>query len=282
MKHIAALILACIIGLLYRSPAQAGDFPPDLQRIKDRGELLVAAYASDIPPFLFTDAAGALVGIDVDVAEKLAAALGVRWRFLRVAKRFDELPQVILDRQADVVISAFSRSVKRALSLRFTEPYVRLGRVLFVNRTATVGLLDGKGDYRSLDRADVTIGANEGGVYADLAHELFPNAEVRLYKTHRDGATDMLAGKLHAYLCDQPCANAYNYPRVWHKTKPPDDWGLKIRTIPLQNGFDPIAMAVHHEDANLHAFLNVFLEENKNNGALAAIAAKYYLNDGRP
>ena len=282
MNQIAALWLIACCWAAVIGPARAADYPPDLQRIMDRGELLVAAYAGDVPPFLFTDAAGELAGVDVDVARRLAAALGVRWRFLRVANRFDELPQVILDRKADVIISAFSRSVRRALSLRFTEPYVRLGRVVFVNRAATVGLLDGKSDYRNLNRPDVIVGANEGGVYADLARELFPNAAVRLYKTHRDGTADMLAGKLHAYLCDQPCANAYNRPGPWHKIKPPDDWGLKIRAIPLQNGFDPISIAVHHEDAGLHAFLNVFLEENKNSGALNAIIAKYHLSEGRP
>jgi polar amino acid transport system substrate-binding protein len=282
MNRITVFWLFLCCSSAWFGVARATDFPPDLQRIKDRGELLVAAYAGDIPPFLFIDATGELAGVDVDVAQSLAAALGVRLRFLRTADRFDELTQVLLDRKADVVISAFSRSVKRALSLRFTEPYVRLGRVLFVNRTATVGLLDYKSDYRNLNRPEVIIGANEGGVYADLAQELFPNASVRLYKTHRDGTVDMLEGKLHAYLCDQPCANAYNRPDPWRKIKPPDNWGLKIRTIPLQSGFDPISMAVHHEDAGMHAFLNVFLEENRNNGTLGAITAKHHLTEGRP
>ncbi len=279
MSRLIALVLMCLAGFV--SVSKAADFPPDLQRIKDRGELLVAAYVNDIPPFFFTDDRGELAGIDVDIASKLAEVLGVRLRFLRIANRFDELPQILLERRADVVISAFSRSIKRAQTVRFTEPYVNLGRVLFLNRTGTVSILEGKSDFHALNRPDVAIGANEGGVYADLAREMFPAATIHLYKTHRVGTADLLNGTLHGYLCDQPCANAYNRPREWHKIKPPDDWGLKVRTLPLHVGTDPVAMAVHHDDSALHAFLNVYVAENRANGVFSAITAKYGLNEGQ-
>ena len=282
IKHHVALVLVSIFCLSFFSVmagniVQAAEIgPSDIKRIVQSGTLRVATYAKDIPPFIFISDENELSGLDIDLAKDIGIKLGVPVTFVRLAERFDDLPGLILDHKADIIISAFSRTAERALSVNFTDAYIRLRKVLLVNRVKTFGLLDKEGDYSSLNDPSVLIGANEGSSYSAFAKEMFPKATIKLYKFHRLGTADLSLGKLHAYLCDEPCANAYNSPKSWDKVKPPPDWGFMVKTIDIPNRYDEIAIATNYEDVGLHDWLNLYLSTIREDGTLLKLTAKYF------
>jgi polar amino acid transport system substrate-binding protein len=87
-KNILPLCI-CLICTIFTSAAFAQEFPPDLQRIMDKKELIVAMVASDHPPFFTTGKDGKLHGFDVEIAKDIAKELGVEVRLNRTAKTFD-------------------------------------------------------------------------------------------------------------------------------------------------------------------------------------------------
>ena len=79
--------------------------PPDIERIRSSGELRVAMTADLWPPFFFLNKNKELMGLDVDLATEIARRLGVRVRFVREAKTFDEIVTMVVDRRADIAVA---------------------------------------------------------------------------------------------------------------------------------------------------------------------------------
>src|SRR5262245_5782225 len=80
------LVLLVLAGGCGGGRAAAGGGPVSaLDRIRARGELTWGADEQGGEPYVFEDAArgGALVGFEVDLADSLARALGVRARFVQ-------------------------------------------------------------------------------------------------------------------------------------------------------------------------------------------------------
>ncbi len=249
--------------------------PNDINRIVSSGKLVVATYSKDLPPFIFSGVDGKLGGLDVELSDDIAHKLGVTLEFNRLSDYFNNLPSELLSRRADIIISAFSKNLKRAMLVNYTDDYIVLKKVIMINRLATSSLVDSKGNIDLLNSKSVVIGANEGSVYADFAHDLLPNSTIKLYKSHRIASTDLMNGSIIGYICDETCADSYNHPREWHKNSPPAGWGITIRTIPLVKGEDHIAMATNYEDTALHAWLNNYIAQIKEDGSLLKLTAKY-------
>ncbi|WP_448208606.1 substrate-binding periplasmic protein [Azospirillum sp. sgz302134] len=284
-----AVVLAAFLALLgflcvaFGTPATgfaATDMAPDIQSIVTRGTLRVAAYQHDLPPFIFTKDDGSLDGIDVKLAEDIASKLGVKVEFIRTTANFNELPAMLAERKADLIISALSVTLQRAKAIRFTRPYVRLRKAVMINRIKTVGDVETAADVGKLDRPEIVIGANQGSAYAQFAHELFPNATLRTYARHREAAPDLQAGTIQAFLCDETCSDSYNRKQPWQKDRPFPEWGLYVQTFFIPGGTDPIAIGVHPEDAMLQEWLNQYLAAAADNGSLAALTGRF-LDQGR-
>lgn len=113
---------------------RGGTMPPDVQRILDRGKLVVALLDQDNPPFFRADAADQLTGLDIDLARAIADQLGVEVEFNRSAKTFDSVIKTVYNAQADLAISKLSRTLSRAKSIRFSSPYLKMRQGLLVNR----------------------------------------------------------------------------------------------------------------------------------------------------
>ena len=106
-----------------REPAQA----TPLERIRARGTLRVG-YDPTYLPFSFFNAAGELVGLDVELAGRLADALGVQAEFVPVA--WPDLPAALDRGDIDLMPGVWYRPFWFD-SLRLSEPYL----------TATVGVV---------------------------------------------------------------------------------------------------------------------------------------------
>lgn len=274
----AAVFGACaVLAPSRRAAAQRHlDTAPDIARILNRGVLRVAAYQIDTPPFFFTDAQGKKGGIDVDIAADIAARLGVSLDYACIAGSFDELPGLVIHRKADVVISYFSRTLRRAAKVHFTQPYAKLRQALLVSRVKTADLLRGSDHAELLNDPSILIGVEEGSSYVDFAAERFPKARLRRFPGNDKVIAELLKGNLHGMMVDEAYARALNNPQPGvPRYDVPDDWALHVKTILLAGAVDPIAMAVNREDLSWLAWLNTYIADRSDDGSLDRILTRY-------
>ncbi len=102
-------------------PAPPGRETLTLERIRTRGSLRVG-FDPDNLPFSFFNGRGELVGHDVELAQSLAAALGVRAEFVPVAWRDVQL--ALREGRIDLMPGVFYRPYWFA-TLRLSQPYLR-------------------------------------------------------------------------------------------------------------------------------------------------------------
>lgn len=279
MIGIRTIIITAWLNVVLSTAAWAQDkvdIAPDIARIIARGTLVVAAYKTDMPPFLYVDDQGKLGGIDVDLATDIAQRLGVKLDYARMADSFDQLPQIVADRRADVAISYLSRTLRRATLVRFTQPYVRLRQVLMASRTKTAQFFRGGEKIEALNDPQVRIGVEEGSSYADFATERFPKVQIRRYASNDDALAALLAGQLHAVMVDEGFATSANYPLPGiPRYDVPEDWALYAKTLPLPGARDPIAMAVHRDDLSWLAWLDTYIADRLDDGTLEHILNRH-------
>lgn len=256
--------------------AAAPETAPDIARIQNRGRLVVAARREDTPPFLYTNASGQSAGIDVDIATGIAARLNVELDYARVGDSFDVLPSLVATRKADVVISYLSQTLRRAETVRFTQPYVKLRQTAMVNRVKTAHLFRGSDNVDVLNDPGIVIGVEGGSSYVDFATERFPKARLLRFANNDQALAHLLKGDLHAAMMDEAYALTLNASQPGVPSYPvPKDWVLNVRTIILNGATDPIAMAVHRDDGMWLAWLNMYIDTCNDDGSLGRILSRY-------
>lgn len=128
---IVGFILLVLLGLalwLFLSPRDDGS----LTEIRRRGVLRVGLDAS-FPPFETIDANGQIAGLDVDIAQAIAADVGVKVELVNIG--FDGLYDALLARRVDLVISGLPYDPLRTQDVAYSHHYFNAGQVL-VTRTA--------------------------------------------------------------------------------------------------------------------------------------------------
>jgi Na+/H+-dicarboxylate symporter len=112
------------------APARVLESPPppvtrdgadsQLERIVRRGSLRVG-FSRDRLPFVFRNAAGQLVGFDVDIVHALARDLGVALEFVPLP--LESLAAALQAGQCDLAIGGVATTPDLVLSVAFSEPY---------------------------------------------------------------------------------------------------------------------------------------------------------------
>jgi polar amino acid transport system substrate-binding protein len=124
-------VRSCLIAVLVLGavPAQAAE----IDAIVARGELVWAADQEGGGPhvFLDPDAPGRLTGFEVELAELLAAELGVKARFQQ--GQWDRLP-LLLGRSVDCVINGIELLPERRRDYACSRPYFATGLPLLARR----------------------------------------------------------------------------------------------------------------------------------------------------
>jgi ABC-type amino acid transport substrate-binding protein len=225
---------------------------PEFARIVTRGELVVAMLGVDQPPF-FETRNGRLQGIDVDIADELAAKLGVKVRFNRDAKTYDGVVAQLANGDADLAVSKLSRTLARAELISFSTPYVRLHRALLLNRLNFAQVAHGRPAPEVIRSYDSTIGVVMNSSYSQYVQTNFPNAKVRAYPSW-----DALLGGLDKGEVTAAYRDEFE---VKHVLKSDPTASLKLRVVTLDDLEDPIAIGVNVSTPALLAFVNQFLAE---------------------
>lgn len=228
---------------------------PDIARIVERGELVVATLGTDRPPF-FQEVNGKPEGLEVEIVRKLAQALKVNLRFNREAKTYNDVIEVVARKQADIGISKLSRTLARAQTVRFSEPYLRLNHSMILNRIAFARLAKERPVQAVIRDFQGSIGVIDKSSYAEFAALNFPKATIRTYPTWGDVMKAVHSGEIVAAYRDE-----FEIKRI---LKEDPTASLTLRTVTFKDLEDPLCISVGFTDSVLLAFTNQFLSERQN------------------
>lgn len=131
MKRIFAILAALAILAAAPIPAMAGM----LDDIRSRGTIRIGVSLGG-EPIGFRDDQNNPVGYDVDVAKRLAKAIGVKPVFTDVSG--DARISMLVSGQLDVVVANATATLERAKSIDFSIPYNRAGLRVVVQKDAGI------------------------------------------------------------------------------------------------------------------------------------------------
>jgi len=178
-----------------------------LDRIVARGELTWGADEQGGEPYVFEDASrgGALAGFEVDLAETLARALGVRARF--VQNDWTTLIPSLERGTFDIALNGIEVTPALAARVAFSRPYYRFSERLVARR----------GDTRVRDLASIAklrVGTLAGSLSWHLAREA--GADAVPYEGVDEPFVDLAHQRIDAVLLDDIIVARYapRYPSL--------------------------------------------------------------------
>jgi cyclohexadienyl dehydratase len=170
------IIIALTLGALLTASAHAQQ--PQASRLDDiikRGSLRVG-MTGDYRPFTYLDKTmSKFQGFDVDMAQALGKALGVKVEFVQTA-----WPQLMKDFEADnfdIAMGGVSITLDRQKKGLFSTPIMREGKT-------PIARCADKGKYETIadiDKPGTRVIVNPGGTNERFARANVRNAEVKVY-----------------------------------------------------------------------------------------------------
>lgn len=190
------IVAGFLVYYLIWAPASSipiEELDPKIQEIKSRGKIIVGTNAT-FPPMESIDENGNFVGIDIEIAKKIAEDLGVEAEFKQIDWQviFDEL----LADNADMLISGITILPERAKLMAFSNPYFNAGQIIVIRK-------DKAQEITGVE--DLTGG--KIGVQTDTTSDYEAQkftAEVFGYIDYAAAKIDLLNGTLDAVIVDYP------------------------------------------------------------------------------
>lgn len=217
------------------------------------GGILVMATNAEFPPYEYHDG-GEIVGIDVEVAEAIAAKLGMTLEIEDIA--FDSIIPELQSGKADIGAAGMTVSEDRLKNVDFSDTYTTASQVIIVKEDSDItGPDDLAGKY-----IGVQLGTT-GDIYAsDYEAE---GSTIERYNKGFEAVQAMLQDKIDAVVIDVEPAKVFVSQNK----------GIKILDEALT--VEEYAIAVKKGNTELLEKINTALAELKESGELQAIIDKY-------
>ena len=120
MKRVS-LLFAVLMALAITTSTMAGT----LDEIQKRGKLRVGMEPGYMP-FELKNQKGEIIGFDVDMANRMAKAMGVELELVDTA--WDGIIPALLTGKFDVIMSGMTLTQERNMSINFAPPYIVIGQ----------------------------------------------------------------------------------------------------------------------------------------------------------
>ena len=185
----SALVLAGCTSGGTAAPSAAPASDSQLNKVIKAGTVRVAVLP-DYPPFGVQNASGQLEGYEIDIAKKLAEALGVKVELVSTDGA-GRLP-LLKSNRVDVNISAFTSTNERAKAVAFTTPYAAAGAMVLFRKSDPVT------SYADLAGKKVSVA--RGSTNDTLMTKYYPKTEVVRFESIADAIAAMKAGKVDAVV----------------------------------------------------------------------------------
>jgi polar amino acid transport system substrate-binding protein len=237
----------------------------DLQSIVDAKVLRVALTRFDLPAFHMRNPDGTLSGAEIDMAEQIGRALGIKVEFIDDADSFDSVVDLVAADRADVGISKLSQTYRRLHRVRFSEPYITLRHALLFNRSMIAQDAERRPPVAVLQGYNGRIGVIAGSAYVDFAKTNFPGATVVEGRTWDAVIASLLAGKVEAIYRDE-----FEIRRI---VKNNPALNVKFGTAAITDQAALLSIAICDTCSKLQELINYHLERTRNSWTLKALLA---------
>jgi polar amino acid transport system substrate-binding protein len=265
---LARLAICAALAALPCGAQEASERPGaihDLQSIVDAKVLRVAVTRFDLPAFHVRRPDGTLAGAEIDMAEEIGRALGVKVEFVDDADSFDAVVDLVATNRCDIGLSKLSQTYRRLHRVRFSEPYIRFRHALLFNRSVIAQDAERRSPAEVLQGYSGRIGVIAGSAYVDFAKANFPGATVVEVRTWEDAIATLLAGKVDAIYRDE-----FEIRRI---VKNNPALNVKFGTAAITDQEALLSIAICDTCSKLQEFINYHVERTKHNWTLKTLLA---------
>ena len=259
MKRLSLLL---VVGIALFSFMVGTATAGALEDIQKRGALRVGMEPGYMP-FELTNQKGEIIGFDVDMATRMAKAMGVKLELVSTA--WDGIIPALLTKKFDILMSGMTLTQERNMQINFAEPYIVIGQSILLKKS----LAGEVKSYKDLNNAKYTVGSKLGTTGEQATKRMIPKAKYISYETEQEGVLEAVNGKIDAFIYDMP----YNAAAISQRGQG------KIVHLDTPFTYEPLAWAVRKGDFDFINWLNNFSNQIKNDGTYDKIYAKWFLDD---
>ena len=258
------LLLAFALGLCAADKPSAATSPFDifdgssLNQIVKRNKLIVGMEVSFFP-FEYANEKGEPIGFDVEIAQLAAKELGVEIEIKDM--EFSGLIPALQGGKIDMIISGMTRTLTRAKTVSFTQPYFETGLCALLSKKRAADIQD----VKELNAPDRTLAVKLGTTGDLITGKLFPKAQINRYKEETACVREVVTGRADAFFYDQLSISKH------HKENPDT-----TRALLKPFTYEPFSIAIRKGDADFLSWLNLFLETIKADGRYQDLYQKYF------
>jgi polar amino acid transport system substrate-binding protein len=217
---------------------------------------LVVGMELNYPPFEMIAPRGQPAGISVDLAHALGRYLHREVQIENIP--FDGLIPALKTSKIDLIISSMTATPERAQSIAFSEPYLRTGLCLLVNRRANIHSLE------QADQPAYTIAVKQGTTGQLYAQTHLRRARVLVLEKEDACVLEVVQDKAQAFIYDQ-----ISVLKQWQLHRDTTEALLK----PFQE--EDWAIGLRRGDDALRAQVNDFLRVFRAEGGFRRLGDKY-------
>ncbi len=250
----AILRLSLLAFALFTTAAQAQS---KLDTILTRGTLRIGV-PGDYAPFALKDSSGNVQGIDIDMANSLAAAMGVKLDIIPT-KWADLLPDITADK-FDIGMGGISITLARAKTAFFSTPTMRVGK-------SALARCDVKARFATLadiDKPGVKVITNPGGTNDKFDRANLKSADIVVFPSNTGIPGELIAGHADVMITDNV------ETRLQQKLHP------ELCAITPDKPFDFGELGyLLPRDVALQQYVNLWLHTAAETGDMARITAKW-------
>jgi cyclohexadienyl dehydratase len=255
-------VAAAALCLALSGPAMSQTAPPAsrLDDILARGALKVG-MTGDYRPFTSLDkTTGKFEGFDVEMAESLGKALGVKVEF--VPTTWSNLMKDFEAGAFDMAMGGVSITLDRAKKGYFSTPIMREGKTP-IARCADKGKFE---ELSQIDRPDVRVVVNPGGTNERFARSAMKNAPITVHPDNTTIFKEIAEGRADVMMTDasETLFQQKQNPGVLCAVHPEKPFDFAEKGYWIQR------------DQPLKEFVDQWLHIQKETGAFQATSAKYF------
>ena len=263
MKRIIPLLLLPVLAILLMLPffgqisaltnsTSDAQLEAGVQEIVDRGVLRVGVK-QDLPNFGYRDPkSNKYTGMEVEIAKKVAAELGVDIEFTPVTA---QTRGALLDNdQLDMVIATFTITEERKELYNFTTPYYTDAVGFLVRKDSNI-----QSSWEALD--GLTIGVTQGSIQWGLLEEIAAEKGIELnfreLGSNSEVVVALAAHRVDAFSIDQSILSAF--------------LGKTNELLDLQYQPSEYGIVTKKSNTDLATYLDGLVEDWTEDGTLQAI-----------
>ena len=235
---------------------------PTIQRITERDKLLVGT-TGDYRPLSYRETDGNYWGFGIEMAQKIAERIGVGIDFVQTSWPTLTADVLTEPQTFDLAIGGITITDTRKKTMLMSDGYLCNGKTILC-RSSEVDRYQSLAD---LDKPEVRVMVNPGGLNEKFANENLPHATIIVYQKNEEIPNQVAEGNADVMITEITEAPWYvhNDPRL----------AAPLLNAPFTHGEIGVLMRKGQDD--LLTLVNSVIAQMKTDGSLRQLHEKYGL-----